>query len=295
MTPATLRLGFIGLGAMGRPMALHLLAAGHAMTVYARRPAAVAPLVAAGARAVASPADVARAADVVFTLVTTSADSEQVTLGAQGIIEGARAGAVVVDMATISPLATRRIAAALEARGVDHLDAPVSGGPLGAQGATLAIMVGGKPQVFERVRPLFERLGKTILRMGDHGAGQVTKACNQLALTVTLEGVAEALMLAQRCGVDPAQVREVMLGGVAASRVLEIFGKRMVERDFDNGIDARLYHKDLNIVLDLAHSLGIAAPAAAVTLQQINALIGSGSGNSDFSRMIEVLERMSKA
>jgi 2-hydroxy-3-oxopropionate reductase len=295
MTPATLRLGFIGLGAMGRPMALHLLAAGHAMTVYARRPAAVAPLVAAGARAVASPADVARAADVVFTLVTTSADSEQVTLGAQGIIEGARAGAVVVDMATISPLATRRIAAALEARGVDHLDAPVSGGPLGAQGATLAIMVGGKPQVFERVRPLFERLGKTILRMGDHGAGQVTKACNQLALTVTLEGVAEALMLAQRCGVDPAQVREVMLGGVAASRVLEIFGKRMVERDFDNGIDARLYHKDLNIVLDLAHSLGIAAPAAAVTLQQINALIGSGGGNSDFSRMIEVLERMSKA
>lgn len=294
MTPATLRLGFIGLGAMGRPMALHLLEAGHAMTVYARRPAAVAPLVAAGARAVASPADVARAADVVFTLVTTSADSEQVTLGAQGIIEGARAGAVVVDMATISPLATRRIAEALEARGVEHLDAPVSGGPMGAQGATLAIMVGGKPQVFERVRPLFERLGKTILRMGDHGAGQVTKACNQLALTVTLEGVAEALMLAQRCGVDPAQVREVMLGGVAASRVLELFGKRMVERDFDHGIDARLYHKDLNIVLDLAHSLGIAAPAAAVTLQQINALIGSGGGNSDFSRMIEVLERASK-
>jgi 2-hydroxy-3-oxopropionate reductase len=295
MTPATLRLGFIGLGAMGRPMALHLLEAGHAMTVYARRPAAVAPLVAAGARAVASPADVARAADVVFTLVTTSADSEQITLGAQGIIEGARAGAVVVDMATISPLTTRRIAEALEARGVEHLDAPVSGGPMGAQGATLAIMVGGKPQVFERVRPLFERLGKTIRRMGDHGAGQVTKACNQLALTVTLEGVAEALMLAQRCGVDPAQVREVMLGGVAASRVLELFGKRMVERDFDHGIDARLYHKDLNIVLDLAHSLGIAAPAAAVTLQQINALIGSGGGTSDFSRMIEVLERAARS
>jgi 2-hydroxy-3-oxopropionate reductase len=279
---------------MGRPMALNLINAGNPMAVYARRPEAAAPLVAAGARAVASPADVARAADVVFTLVTTAADSEQVTLGAQGIIEGARAGAVVVDMATISPLTTRRIAEALEARGVEHLDAPVSGGPMGAQGATLAIMVGGKPQVFERVRPLFERLGKTILRMGEHGAGQVTKACNQLALTVTLEGVAEALMLAQRCGVDPAQVREVMLGGVAASRVLELFGKRMVERDFDNGIDARLYHKDLNIVLDLAHSLGIAAPAAAVTLQQINALIGSGGGNSDFSRMIEVLEKASK-
>lgn len=291
---AQLRLGFIGLGVMGRPMALNLINAGYPMTVYARRPDAAAPLVAAGARVVASPAEVAQAADVVFTLVTASADSEQVALGARGIIEGARAGTVVVDMATISPLTTRSIAQALEARGVEHLDAPVSGGPMGAQGAALAIMVGGKPQVFERAKPLFERLGKTILHMGDHGAGQVTKACNQLVLTVTLQGVAEALALAQRCGADPAKVREVMLGGIAASRVLELFGKRMVERNFENGIDARLYHKDLNIALDLAHQLGMAAPAAAVTLQQINALIGSGGGNSDFSRMIEVLEKASK-
>ena len=291
MTAADLRLGFIGLGAMGRPMALHLINAGYRMSVYARRPEAAVPLVAAGARAVASPAAVAQAADVVFTVVTASTDSEQVALGAQGIIEGARAGTVVVDMATISPLATRRIAQALAARGIDHVDAPVSGGPTGAQGAALSIMAGGKPQVFERVKPLFERLGKTVLHMGDHGAGQATKACNQLALTVTLQGVAEALLLAQRCGVEPAKVREVMLGGIAASRVLELFGKRMVERNFENGIDARLYHKDLNIVLDLAHGLGLPAPAAAVTLQQINALIGSGGGKSDFSRMIEVLER----
>jgi len=286
-----LRLGFIGLGAMGRPMALHLINAGFRMSVYARRPEAAAPLVAAGALAVASSAAVAQAADVVFTVVTASADSEQVALGAQGIIEGARAGTVVVDMATISPLATRRIAQALAARGIDHVDAPVSGGPTGAQGAALSIMAGGKPHVFERVKPLFERLGKTVLHMGDHGAGQATKACNQLALTVTLQGVAEALLLAQRCGVDPAKVREVMLGGIAASRVLELFGKRMVERNFENGIDARLYHKDLNIVLDLAHGLGLPVPAAAVTLQQINALVGSGGGKSDFSRMIEVLER----
>jgi 2-hydroxy-3-oxopropionate reductase len=152
-------------------------------------------------------------------------------------------------------------------------------------------MVGGKPRVFAQVQPLFDCLGKTILHMGDHGAGQVTKACSQLSLTVTLQGVAEALALAQRCGADVARVREAMLGGLAASRVLELFGKRMVERDFDNGVDARLYHKDLNIVLDLAHELGMAAPAAAVTLQQINALVGSGGGKSDFSRMIEVLER----
>ena len=156
-------------------------------------------------------------------------------------------------------------------------------------------MAGGAKPVFERVRPLLECLGKTILHMGDQGAGQVTKACNQLVLTVTLQAIAEAMVLAQRSGVDPAKVREVMLGGIAASRVLELFGKRMIERNFDNGIDARLYHKDLHIALDLAHGLGLPAPAAAVTLQQINALIGSGGGKSDFSRMIEVLERMGKA
>jgi 3-hydroxyisobutyrate dehydrogenase-like beta-hydroxyacid dehydrogenase len=276
---------------MGCPMALNLIKAGYPMAVYARRQESLAPLIAAGARAFTTPATLAVECDVIFTVVTASADSEDVALGAQGIIEGARAGSALVDMATISPLATRGIAQALAARGIDHIDAPVSGGPMGAQGATLSIMAGGKPQVFESVRPLFECLGKTIMHMGDHGAGQATKACNQLVLTVTLQAVAEALLLAQRCGVDPAKVREVLLGGIAASRVLELFGKRMVERDFENGIDARLYHKDLHIALDLAHGLGIPAPAAAVTLQQINALIGSGGGKSDFSRMIEVLER----
>jgi 2-hydroxy-3-oxopropionate reductase len=285
------RLGFIGLGVMGRPMALNLIKAGYAMSVYARRPEAAAPLIAAGARAVASPAEVAGAADVVFTLVTTSADSEQVALGKQGIIEGVSAGSVVVDMATISPLVTRRIAAALEARGVEHLDAPVSGGPMGAQNATLAIMVGGKPQVFERVQPLFARLGKTVLRMGDHGAGQATKACNQLALTVTAQGVAEALALARRCGLDPARVHEVMMGGVAASRVLELFGKRMVERNFGTGIDTRLYHKDLGIVLELAQEAGLPLPAGAAVKQQLNALMGAGDGGADFSVLIRVLER----
>lgn len=285
------KLGFIGLGAMGRPMALNLLKAGYAMTVYARRAQALEPLVAAGARTAANPAEVARAADIVFSLVTASADSEAVALGAEGLIEGASAGSVVIDMATISPLATRRIAQALAARGIEHIDAPVSGGPAGAQSATLSIMAGGKPQVFEQVKPLFACLGKTILHMGDHGAGQITKACNQLALTVTAQAAAEALSLARSCGLDPARVHEALMGGVAASRVLELFGKRMVDRDFGSGIDARLYHKDLGIVLELAQEAGLPLPAGAVVKQQINALMGAGEGTADFSVLIRALER----
>ncbi len=288
-------LGFIGIGAMGEPMALNLLKAGYALTVYARRADAAAALVKAGAQLAATPAALARASDIVVTMVTTAADCEAVTLGAQGLIEGAASGAVVVDMATISPLAARRIAEALAVRGIEHVDAPVSGGPMGARDATLSIMAGGATAVFDRVKPLFEVMGKTILHMGDHGAGQVTKACNQLSLTVTLQGVAEAMNLAAHCGVDPAKVREAMLGGFAASRVLELFGKRMLERNYENGVDARFYHKDLNIVLGLMHELGLPAPAAAVTLQQINALVGSGGARSDFSRMIEVLERAGSA
>ena len=283
--------GFIGIGAMGEPMALNLIKAGYQLTVYARRAEAAAALVKAGAALAATPAAVARASDIVVTMVTTAADCEQVTLGAQGIIEGAAAGAVVIDMATISPLAARRIAEALATRGIEHIDAPVSGGPMGARDGTLSIMAGGADAVFARVKPLFEAMGKTILHMGDHGAGQVTKACNQLSLTVTLQGVAEAINLAARCGVDPVKVREAMLGGFAASRVLELFGKRMVERDFEHGVDARFYHKDLNIVLGLTHELGLPSPAAAGTLQQINALVGRGGAYSDFSRMIEVLEQ----
>ena len=288
---ANLKLGFIGLGAMGRPMALNLMKAGYAMTVYARRADAAAPVVAAGARKAESPAQVASASDVVFSLVTASADSEEVALGKQGIIEGARAGCVVVDMATISPLATRRIAQALSARDIEHIDAPVSGGPTGARDATLAIMAGGKPQIFELIKPLFACLGKTIVHMGEHGAGQVTKACNQLALTVTAQASAEALSLAKSCGLDPVRVHEVLMGGFAASRVMELFGKRMAERNFGAGIDTRLYHKDLAIVLELAQEAGLPLPAGAVVKQQINALMGAGEGAVDFSVLILALER----
>ena len=288
-----MNLGFIGLGTMGRPMALNLMKHGHAMAVYARRAASLEPLVAAGAAACASPAEVARASEVVFTMVTTSSDVHGVVLGDGGVIEGARAGSVLVDMETISPDVARDVAAALAAKGVEMLDAPVSGGPGGAQAATLSIMVGGKASVFERVKPLFECLGKTIVHIGDHGAGQTTKACNQLALLVTAQGAAEALALARASGLDPAKVRDVLLGGVASSRVLELFGKRMVERDFAAGIEARLYHKDLDIVLELAHGLGQALPAAGLVMQHINALMGRGEGGNDLSALITVLEAMS--
>lgn len=290
-----MNLGFIGLGAMGRHMALHLMKGGHRMGVWARRADSAAPLVAAGATCHDSPAALAAASEVVFTMVTASSDFEAVVLGSNGIIEGAKPGSVVVDMETISPAIARAVAKKLEARGIAMLDAPVSGGPMGAEQATLSIMAGGKTETFERIRPLFACMGKTITRVGDSGAGQITKACNQLALLVAAQGVAEALHLAGRLGADAAKVREVMLGGVAASRVMELFGKRMVERDFSNGIDTRLYHKDLGIVLELAREAGIASPGGAAVMQQINALMGQGRGQDDLAALITVLERMSGA
>ena len=289
-----MKLGFIGLGVMGRPMALNLMKHGHAMAVYARRAPSAAPLVAAGATSCAAPADVAARSDVVFTMVTNSADVEEVVLGANGIMHGARPGCVVIDMETISPMAARRVAETLAERDIDMLDAPVSGGPAGAEQAALSIMVGGKTPVFERMLPLLKHLGKVIVHMGDHGAGQTTKACNQLALLVNAQGTAEALTLASRCGLDPRKVREVLMGGIAASRVLELFGQRMAEREFSAGIESRLYHKDLHIVLDLVHDLGIAAPAASVVMQHVNALIGRGDAHNDLSALIKVVEAMSQ-
>jgi len=274
-------------------MAQHLMKGGHQLGVWARRADSATPLVAAGAKRYDSPAALAAASEVMFTMVTASSDFEAVVTGPGGIIEGARHGSVVVDMETISPAVARAVALTLEAKGIDMLDAPVSGGPMGAEQATLSIMVGGTPEVFERIKPLFACMGKTIIRVGDSGAGQITKACNQLALLVTTQGVAEALHLAGRLGADPAKVREVMLGGVAASRVMELFGKRMVERNYANGIDTRLYHKDLGIVLELAREAGIASPGGAVVMQEINALMAQGRGQDDLAALITVLEQKS--
>ena len=287
-----MKLGFIGLGVMGKPMALNLMKGGHEMAVYARRAESAAPLVGAGARRCASPAEVAASAEVVFTMVTASSDLEAIAVGENGIIEGAASGSVLVDMETISPDVARAIQARLAQKGIGMIDAPVSGGPAGARDATLSIMAGGNADIFERVKPLLECMGKTIVYMGESGAGQTTKACNQLALLITAQGAAEALNLARASGLDPAKVREVLLGGVAASRVLELFGKRMVEREFTAGIETRLYYKDLDIVLSLAHALGQPLPAGALVMQHINALVGRGEGRSDLSVLITVLESM---
>jgi 2-hydroxy-3-oxopropionate reductase len=288
-----MNLAFIGLGIMGRPMALHLIKGGHAMRVYARRAQAMQPLVDAGAMACTSPSEAARGADAVFTMVSDTPDVQQVVLGARGIIEGARAGAIVVDMSTISPMATRAMAQALAAKGIEMLDAPVTGGDVGAINATLSIMVGGKPEVFEQVRPLFELMGKNIVYIGSNGAGQVAKGCNQIAGAVTVEAIAEALTLVRKNGVDPAKVRDALLAGFAHSRVLELYGARMIKRDFKPGFKAKLHQKDLRLVVEAAAQLNIALPQSALIAQHLNALVGMGHGEEDSAQVVKVLETLS--
>lgn len=289
-----MNIGFIGLGAMGRPMALHLLKAGHALSVYARRAASAQPLVDAGATLRASPAEVAAASEVVFTVVTTGSDVEEVALGAQGILHGAKAGTVLVDMGTIPPGTARRIAAALAERGIEMIDAPVSGGERGAIEATLAIMAGGKAEVLERVRPLLEKLGKTIVHIGPSGAGQVAKACNQMIMVANIEACAEAVRLANASGVDAVRVVKALSGGSAGGRVLEFFGGKMAARDFKAGVEARLHHKDFGILMNEATALGLAAPLAGLVWQQLNALMANGWGKEDTSSLLRVLEGISR-
>ena len=286
-----MRVGFIGLGTMGRPMALNLLRRRHEMTVYARRPVALEPLLERGATAVATPAELAAQCDVVFTMLTGTRDVEEIVLAAgTGIIHGARPGTIVIDTSTIDPARTRVIGERLSESSIDLLDAPVSGGPQGAQDATLSIMVGGNAEVIERARPLFNCIGTKILHMGPQGAGQVTKACHQLLLLVTAQGVAESLTLARRAGLDVERVQQAMMDGMASSRVLEFFGGRMARRDFAAGIESRLYRKDLDIVLQLAHALGVTLPAGAVTMRFINGLHSCGRGGDDLSSLITLVE-----
>lgn len=288
-----MNIAFIGLGIMGRPMALNLKKAGHKLFVYGRRPESVAPLMEAGCTACASPAEAASEADVTVVIVSDTPDVETVLFGYDCVADGARSGSVVIDMSTISPTATQEFAHKLEARGIDMLDAPVSGGEIGAINATLSIMVGGKPGVFERMKPVLEAMGKNIVLVGDHGAGQVAKACNQIVVGVTIEAVAEALAFARRNGVDPARVRDALMGGFAGSRILEVHGKRMLDNDYTPGFKTRLHQKDLNIVMQTAKELGLALPGAALVMQHLNALMGTGSGELDSSAVMKIVERAS--
>lgn len=289
----TARVGFIGLGIMGLPMAQNLIKAGYPLAVHARRPDMMEPLVNVGATACENAQVVAAQSDITFTMVSDTADVEQVILGEQGVIHGAQSGSVVVDMSTISPSATRHIAELLNNKSVQMLDAPVSGGEQGAIDGTLSIMVGGKEETFQRVLPLFEVLGKNIVHIGEHGTGQVTKACNQIVIAQTLVAVSEAFILARVSGADPAKVRAALLGGFAGSRVLETHGQRILEHNFKPGFKARLHQKDLRICMEAAHELGIALPGAALATQTVNALIGEGLGEEDSSALATILERMS--
>ena len=282
-----MKVGFIGLGVMGRPMALHLQAAGYALHVWARRPQSTEGL---PARVHATPATLGAACDVVFTVITSSADVEGVALGENGLIHGLRPDSILVDCSTIAPEAARRIAGCLAEKGIHMLDAPVSGGAQGAIDATLAIMAGGEAAVLERVRPLLECLGKRIVHIGPNGAGQVAKACNQMIMVAAIQAAAEAMRLAGASGVDCGKVREALAGGSAGSRVLDVMGQRMVERNFAAGIEARLHHKDYGLVLEAARKSGVPVPLTAAVAQQLNALMALGWGKDDTASLLRVLE-----
>jgi 2-hydroxy-3-oxopropionate reductase len=288
-----MKVGFIGLGLMGRPLALHLEKAGHALHLWARRPESLAPFAGANAKTWSTPAEVAQQAEVVIVMVADAPDVEAVCLGEQGLAAGAAPGLIVVDMSTIAPDAARRIGLHLAERRIEFLDAPVSGGEVGAINATLTIMVGGKPEVFEKIRPLFEKMGKSATLIGGSGAGQVAKACNQILTGVGVMAVAEAFNFAQKSGVDPARVREALLGGFAYSKILENHGQRMLDRNFKPGFKAWMHQKDLRIVMEEAHRLGLMLPSAAATAQVFNAMVGSGLGESDSIAALQLLEKMS--
>lgn len=275
---------------MGRPMAGHLIAAGHEVAVWARRPESTAPLAEAGARVHATPAELARHCEVVISVVTASADVEHLALGPDGLINGLAAGAIHVDMSTIAPETARKVAARYAEMGIGWLDAPVSGGEVGARDATLAIMAGGDAAVLERVRPLFACLGKTVVHIGPAGAGQVVKACNQMIMVNAIQACAEAMRLAGAHGVDLHKVREALMGGSAASRVLDVMGGRMARRDFVAGIQSRLHHKDFAILMEEARQLGAPLPVAAQTWQQLNALMAMGGSRDDTASLLRVLE-----
>jgi 2-hydroxy-3-oxopropionate reductase len=287
-----LKVGFIGLGAMGRPMALNLIKGGHSLAVWSRRAQTAHPLVDAGAVRYASPAEVAQHSEVVFTMVTAGADVEAVALGDAGIIYGAAPGTTVIDCSTIDAATTRRVAAELRVAHVHLLDAPVSGGEAGAVAGTLSIMIGGEEQVFERMRPVLGCVGKTLVYIGPSGSGQIAKAANQLALVVTIQGIAEAMVYARANGVDFRPVWQAMMKGVAGSRMLEVVGQRMMNREFVMGIDASLHHKDAHIVLQTAQASRTAVPGAALAAQAFNALFARPGVKWDSAAILAVLEEM---
>jgi 2-hydroxy-3-oxopropionate reductase len=284
-----MNIGFIGLGIMGAPMAGHLLAAGHKLFVNTRGsvPKAIAE---AGATACSTGAEVARNSEVIIVMVPDTPDVEKVLFGKGGVAEGLAKGKIVVDMSSISPIATKDFAARVNAVGAEYLDAPVSGGEVGAKAASLTIMVGGPEAAFERVKPLFEKMGKNITLVGGNGDGQTTKVANQIIVALTIEAVGEALLFASKAGADPAKVRQALMGGFAASRILEVHGERMVKRTFNPGFRIELHQKDLNLALASGRQMGVALPNTATAQELFTACVANGHGKLDHSALVKALE-----
>jgi 2-hydroxy-3-oxopropionate reductase len=291
MTTTKLKLGFIGLGIMGTPMAGHLLKAGHQLFVHSV-PTVPAEVVKAGAKPCKNGREVAQQADIVFIMVPDTPHVADVLFGENGVAAGLARGKTVVDMSSISPIETKAFAQKINALGCEYLDAPVSGGEVGARNATLSIMVGGSEAAFEKVKPLFELMGKNITLVGGNGDGQTAKVANQIIVALNIEAVAEALLFAAKAGADPARVRQALMGGFASSKILEVHGERMVKRTFDPGFRIELHQKDLNLALSSARSLGVSLPNTATAQELFNACAAHGGKAWDHSAMVRALEML---
>jgi 2-hydroxy-3-oxopropionate reductase len=285
-------LGFIGLGIMGKPMAGHLVAAGHTVPVFDVNSESIEELAGKGAMACGSSKEVAEKSDIIIIMVPDTPDVEAVLFGPAGVSEGVKKGSIVVDMSSISPLATKEFAQRLEAMGVEMLDGPVSGGQVGAENAALSIMVGGKKEVFEKILPILELMGKNIVHIGPSGDGQTCKVANQIVVALTIEAVGEALLLAHKAGADPSKVRKALLGGFAQSRILDLHGERMINRSYAPGFRIRLHQKDLNLALQTARELGVSLPNTATAQELFNAVSAQEGADLDHSAMVLALENL---
>ena len=285
------KVGFIGLGIMGTPMAGHLIKAGHEVFLFSRS-AIPGTLVEAGGKACTSSKEVARSADIIITMVPDTPHVASALFDPDGVAEGLSAGKIVVDMSSISPVETKKFAERINALGCDYIDAPVSGGEVGAKAASLTIMAGGSQAAFDKVRPLFELMGKNITLVGENGDGQTCKVANQIIVALNIEAVGEALLFAAKMGADPAKVRQALMGGFAASRVLEVHGERMVKRTFDPGFRIELHQKDLNLALSSARAIGVSLPNTAGAQELFNACAAYGGGGWDHSAMVRALEKL---
>lgn len=284
-------IGFIGLGIMGRPMAANLIKGGHTLYLHSRS-GVPQELTAAGGKACASPREVAQQAEIIITMVPDTPDVEKVLFAAGGVAEGLAKGKIVVDMSSISPMETKKYASKINASGCEYLDAPVSGGEVGAKNAALTIMVGGSQAAFDKVKPVFDLMGKNITLVGGNGDGQTCKVCNQIIVALNIEAVGEALLFASKAGADPAKVRQALMGGFAASRILEVHGERMIKRTFDPGFRIELHQKDLNLALQGARAMGVSLPNTATAQELMNACVANGGAKWDHSALVRALEKM---